>query len=895
MNSARWKEVEALFEQALEVPTAERPQFLQSIGDDELRAEVEALLHAHGEAFLDEPDRFFSTEGPDSLPPGEIIDRYRIIREIGRGGMGAVFLAERADEQYQKQVAIKLIKRGTDTDSVLRHFRNERQILAGFDHPNIARLFDGGTTESGLPYFVMEYVEGLPIDEYCNAHALSVIERLKLFREVCAAVSYAHRHLVIHRDIKRSNILITTDGVPKLLDFGIAKILQQGGDLLATMTGLRPMTPEYASPEQLQGQPMTTASDVYSLGVVLYELLTGQLPYGSTTSRANDFARVVNETQPKKPSTAVAEKRDSRIGNRESAESSAQSDSRFTVLDSRSLRGDLDNIVLMALRKEPERRYQSVEQFSEDIRRHLEARPIFARKDTAGYRAGKFVRRNKIALAAAALIFLSLLGGIIATTLQAYRTRQQKALAERRFNDVRKLAHAVLFDYHDAIKELPGSTKVREQLVRDALTYLDSLAGEAHDDPALQRELAQAYTKVGDVRGGRQTGDLGDDAGALDSYMKSLRIFEVLAAANPTDVEALRDVAITHQKVGRSLQRLSKVQEGLEHFQKSRALYYDMTQEHPGREDIRFAFGNSCNNLAGALEERGDVAGALEQYRTALAITEQTVRNHPEVQLYRRVLWVCHDGVAGALFSQEDIAGALAANEKALSLAEALMKEDPVNTDYRRTLFVSYLKGGNFRDRSDKRAALEDFGRALKLAEESAAADPANALTREDLAETQKRMADVGATLDDNAQALSQFRNAADNYAKLPADANSRINNALCRAGAACMQARLGQIAPTLDECRNVLAVLQEIQTPASRDLAQAYEYLGYAHKALAVSPKISAKEKSEHTSTARDMFRQALKVLNDWRSQHTFNPNDERYLKILTAEIAKCDTALGR
>ena len=313
MTSDRWQRVETLFEQVLEASAGDRPQLLEAIGDAELRQEVESLLHAHGQAgaFLEEPDRFFSSESieADTLSPGQVIDRYRIIREIGRGGMGAVFLAERADDEYQKQVALKLIKRGTDTDSVLRHFRNERQILAGFDHANIARLFDGGTTESGLPYFVMEYVEGLPIDEYCNAQGLSVIERLKLFREVCAAVSYAHRHLVIHRDIKRSNILVTAEGVPKLLDFGIAKLLQEGDEPLATMTGMRLMTPQSASPEQVRGEPVTTASDVYSLGVVLYELLCGRSPYQFPSQSPHEMARVITEAEPKKPSTAVAQRR----------------------------------------------------------------------------------------------------------------------------------------------------------------------------------------------------------------------------------------------------------------------------------------------------------------------------------------------------------------------------------------------------------------------------------------------------------------------------------------------------------------------------------------------------------------------------------------------------------
>src|SRR5438067_8184435 len=310
-----------------------------------------------------------------------------------------------------------------DTDAVLRHFRNERQILAGFDHPNIARLFDGGTTDDGLPYFVMEYVAGLPINEYCSAHKVSLVDRLKLFREVCRAVSYAHRHTVIHRDIKMSNILVTSEGTPKLLDFGIAKILTPGTgqEALMTMTGVRPMTPEYASPEQVRGEPVTTASDVYSLGVVLYELLTGRSPYRFTSRSPADVARAITDTVPQRPSTVVS-----------------ANNQQLQISNHKSLRGDLDNIVLMALRKEPERRYQSVEQFSEDIGRHMTARPVRARKDTVGYRAGKFVRRNKVATAAASLVFLSLISGIAATICEAQQANAENARAERRFNDVRR-------------------------------------------------------------------------------------------------------------------------------------------------------------------------------------------------------------------------------------------------------------------------------------------------------------------------------------------------------------------------------------------------------------------------------------------------------------------------
>jgi serine/threonine protein kinase len=291
-----------------------------------------------------------------------------------------------------------------DTEPVLRHFRNERQILATLDHPNIARLFDGGATEGGLPHFIMECVDGLPIDQYCDQRALSIPERLKLFRDVCGAVSYAHRHDVVHRDIKPSNVLVTTEGTPKLLDFGIAKALQQrdGTEATATMTLLRPMTPEYASPEQVRGEGATPASDIYSLGVVLYQLLTGQKPYRLKTRTCEEISRAILEQEPTRPSTVVQE-RDPRSGNRDSA------DSRVTNYDSRALRGDLDNIVLMALRKEPERRYQSVEDLSEDIRRHLERRPVLARKDTIVYWGGKFVRRNPVPIGAASVCLLLLL------------------------------------------------------------------------------------------------------------------------------------------------------------------------------------------------------------------------------------------------------------------------------------------------------------------------------------------------------------------------------------------------------------------------------------------------------------------------------------------------------
>jgi serine/threonine protein kinase len=416
MASEYLKRAGELFHAALEHDEKERSLFLkQACGDNHaLRLEVETLLAAHLEAgeFMRIPaaKSIDLSELEDSIPPYEQIGVYKIVHEIGRGGMGAVYLAERADKHFKKHVAIKVVKRGMDTDYILRRFRNERQILANFDHPNIARLFDGGTTESGLPYFVMEYVEGEAIDKYCNAHQLDITQRLNLFQQVCSAVSYAHRNLVIHRDIKPSNILVTSDGIPKLLDFGIAKILQPDASSDLTVTGLRFMTPEFASPEQAQGLQVTTATDVYSLAIVLYLMLTDRSPYHLKSRSITEVAKIITETQPLVPSAIIT----SGIKPASPEINSKIPEGTPERLRKR-LRGDLDNIVMMALRKEPERRYQSVEQFSEDIRRHLSGLPILASKDTFAYRTSKFIQRNSIAVGIALFAFFAILisGGTI--------------------------------------------------------------------------------------------------------------------------------------------------------------------------------------------------------------------------------------------------------------------------------------------------------------------------------------------------------------------------------------------------------------------------------------------------------------------------------------------------
>ncbi len=419
MQAERWKRIENILQSAIDCGADQRSAFLDSAcgADAELRREVESLLVWNeksgftNSSALDEGMRSLERRS-DKIEEERRIGAYRVLREIGRGGMGTVYLAARADDEFQKLVAIKIIRRGLDTDDIIERFRSERQILATLDHPNITRLLDGGTTDDGLPYFVMEYIEGEPIDLYSDRRCVDVNGRLKLFQGVCAAVRYAHQNLVVHRDIKPGNVLVTKEGVPRLLDFGIAKLLAPGTALnQQTASTVRLLTPEYASPEQVRGEPITTASDVYSLGALLYVLLTGRGPYRQTMSSPAEIERCICEEEPERPSVAVMREAEPKI--------------------CRRLKGDLDNIALKALRKQPHRRYTSVEQLSDDISRHLGNLPVIARPDTRRYRIAKFIQRNEVGVAAAALISLVLIAGIAAVLWQAHVARLEQAKAAR--------------------------------------------------------------------------------------------------------------------------------------------------------------------------------------------------------------------------------------------------------------------------------------------------------------------------------------------------------------------------------------------------------------------------------------------------------------------------------
>src|SRR5262245_4481042 len=445
MTAGQWRKVRNLFEEALELEPRARAEFLasRSDGDDQVHARVTQMLRDHDEAadFLERPlginASAVALADESRQAAGRMIGPYRIVREIGRGGMSMVYLAERADDVYRKQVAVKLVWPSFMTGEIERRFRQERRILARLDHPNIARLHDGGVTEDGCQYVVMEYVEGEPITGFCDSRKLSITERLKLFQQICAAVQYAHDNLIVHRDLKPSNILVASDETVKLLDFGIAKLLDPAllgiEDSPPSQTGFHAMTPEYASPEQACGENITTASDVYSHGVVLYELLTGHRPYRIRSRTPHEAAQVISEEEPPPPSVVVSRTvevpgDDGLIGRAHSTRHVSETREGAPERLRARLQGDLDDIVLKALRKEPQSRYRSAGEFSEDVDRHLSGKPVVARKGTLIYLTTRYVRRHKAGVAAATIVFLTLIGAIVYFVRQ---TRVAEAQARR--------------------------------------------------------------------------------------------------------------------------------------------------------------------------------------------------------------------------------------------------------------------------------------------------------------------------------------------------------------------------------------------------------------------------------------------------------------------------------
>jgi eukaryotic-like serine/threonine-protein kinase len=752
MTPERWALVQGIFHDALERPAGERAAFLASAaaGDAALEAEVASLLVSN-EAAAD----FLETPAAAADAPRTRVGPWRILAEIGHGGMGTVYLGERADGPFRKTVAVKIVRRGMDTEAVLRRFRQERQILAGLEHPNIARLLDGGNTDDGLPYFVMEHVDGEPLTEWCARRRLDVPARLALLRTVCATVQFAHQNLVVHRDLKPGNILVSADGAPKLLDFGVAKLLNAdlaGGTRGLTAAGGGAFTPEYASPEQIRGERITTATDVWSLGVLLYELLAGVRPFGADGAPPGDVARAVVESAPEPPSVAVLQ-----------AGRTALPEGALRL--SRRLEGDLDTIVLKALRKEPDRRYASAEQLSEDVRRHLEGAPVKARGDAFAYRTGRFLARHRAAAAAAALVLLALVGGILATARQASIARAERARADRRFEDVRKLASSFLFEFHDSIRNLPGSTPARELLVRRALEYLGTLSKESASDPALQRDLAEAYEKLAEVQGIQGGAALGDSAGALSSMQTAVQIRERLVARPLPEARDRRLLAKTLSSWGASLATTGDVRGGVAASRRAVEILEAAVRDAPADRDLRRGLADAHFFLSNRLSSANDKEGTLAEMRRSLEAYEGLLAEAPRDVRLRRAVALCNKYIASSLDLPQsalyDPAGALAGYQKSLAIEQELVAEDPTSALFKRDLSHSWGGCGEalFRlGRPDEGAAA--YGRAIALRTELAAADPKDMGIREAVARAHLNLGENLTKAGRAPEALASFRRA---------------------------------------------------------------------------------------------------------------------------------------
>ncbi len=748
MTPERWQQIKGVLDQALDLAPSERAALLDRAcsTDSSLRNEVEVLLAAEEEAgadFLNEirgldlgttPGLDASSTTPSHNWIGRRVGPYKIVEQIGAGGMGEVYRAFRADDQYKKQVALKVVRGGQDSAFVVSRFRNERQILASLDHPNIARLHDGGTTEDGVLYFVMELIEGQPIDQYCVRHEPSVPELLGIFLQVCSAVQYAHQRLIIHRDIKPGNILVATDGTPKLLDFGIAKILDtdaDAGGLEPTLTVFRVLTPGYASPEQVKGEPITTASDVYSLGVVLYELLTGQHPYRQPNSTPQEVARAVCEVEPARPSTVVrrmetTETRESRGSSipAKSLNDATQNDA--TEKRRKLLRGDLDNIVLMALRKDPQRRYVSVEQFAEDIRRHLGNLPVLARNDTIRYRTSKFVTRHRAGVTAAAVVLVTLLAAIAITARQAQIARRERARAEQHFNDVRTLANSLIFEIHDSIQNLPGATVPRKLLLDRALQYLDSLARESSGDASLQRELAAGYLRIGSLQGSTLEASLGQTNDALASFNKAVAIREAVAKANPSNLSDQLNLATAHRSLARMLD--SAGQPGArEQTEQALAITERLVTQGNTSAEVLGERSLEYEMLSDLQDGSGDKTGALDSIKKSLAISLDLLKANPQDKKLQRGAAVGNVKVASALSQMGSRAEALEFYTSGLNLLESLAKDQTDARASRELAVATYYQAGTLMVNGDIPASLAANQRALAIIDPLAKADPQNA------------------------------------------------------------------------------------------------------------------------------------------------------------------------
>jgi non-specific serine/threonine protein kinase/serine/threonine-protein kinase len=706
MSRDDWERVKRVAGEAWALPASERVRYATAAcgDDDNLCREVLSLLTSMedaGDSF--ETPALAMPEGRRAMAgmiaadrpllEGSLVDNWRILRPLGHGGMGTVYLAERATAEFRQHAAIKLVRGGVADDVLLRRFHDERRILAALDHPNIAHLIDGGATELGLPFVVMEYVEGLPIDSYCAERRLTIRQILEVFRVVCLAVHYAHQRLVVHRDLKASNILVTPHGVPKLLDFGIAKMLLPDGPLDATRTLFRIVTPESASPEQLRGEPISTSTDIYALGVLLYRLLCGKSPYRAAGDSEAELIKAICEQPVDPPSQARREGAKENLGV-------------FEPIDR-----DLDRIVLMALRKEPERRYGTAAQFADDVSRYLGGHPIVAAPDSRAYRARKFAERHRAAVAAGAGFLLALTAGIAATTWQANVARAERNRAQHQFNAVRTLANSVLGELNDAVRKLPGSLAARELLLRRTTEYLDALSREAAGDVGLRRELALNYKRLAQVQGESGNSNLGDEAAARKAYEKAAALFESLP--EPLDTDAAVALCGTYLNLAEIIAD-PEVARGYQ--DKAKTLVERLLHSAPSDPKVLSAATVFWYRTGAAQESAKDYAAALQSFKNASQAAERHLALQPANGDASRNLSIVYRKAGSQNEMLDRLDEAIPLYRKALEIDERAVQREPAINEWRLNLSFSHAAlGSALRAKGQLPEAAEQYRRAIAL------------------------------------------------------------------------------------------------------------------------------------------------------------------------------------
>ena len=925
MKTTEWTEIKEVFNAAINLNESDRSTFLADYSKN-LRFEVEKLLKANDGAadFILEPAMVeigLSDADAADFYIGKQIDSYRIIRQIGHGGMGTVYLANRADESYDKPVAVKLIKRGMDTNAVLKRFVMERQILANLEHPNIAGLLDGGSTTDGLPYLVMEYVEGEPITKFCDSHGFSTPERLELFRKVCSAVSHAHQNLVVHRDIKPSNILVTEDGTPKLLDFGIAKLLHPDWSLdtnEATATMFRVMTPEYASPEQVRGLPITTASDVYSLGVVLYELLSGERPYKIDSRLPDEAARIVLTAEPIKPSSVVSfeskakgstsnvltdEKNDPPTTNGE-----RKTNPKSKIPNPKSLKGDLDNIVLKALRKEPERRYPSVQEFSEDIRRHLAGLPVTATADTTFYRCNKFIKRHSVGVLSGGLIVLTLLAATTITTWQAIVAKRERNNAEQHFRDLRKLTNSFLFEFHDAVKDLQGATQAREMTVKKALEYLDILAREQLNDSSLQFELANAYSKVANIQGYPGASNLGDTGGAVESYRKAIEILEKLTQIAPNNHEFQKELALNYKSIAFIYENTGDSDLSLSNNRSALDLYQNLVALDETDFNTKLELGDCYKSLGDLTAAKGNLEEALQYYRKTLEMSESVLQSHPDNNKAKTKIMVACDAIGATLGNPNftnlgDTDGALQAYRRQLEIGNKMLEADEKSLSLQATkAFTLKVTGEVYTARNEWRKAIESYTASLEIQEKLVKTDAKDALANTRLAYLLTNLGEALANSDQLADAVAYHNRSVAIFEQLVETDKENsslllfLNRAYQKKGDA-----LAAMRREVDALNFYHKALKSNEEIAAQDLKNmdmrlqlATDYFKIAMANINLAQKKSNK-KQEFWTEARKRLEQSKEVYLDMQSHNLRTKPISDSIANLMKEILHCDEALAK